>query len=326
MPVAFLALEKLNHLGIPRNTTMITEKGYGGQTVVYNDPTSPDGRPTAEQYIKKIFLVSDNDANNRLYEFLGQQYIHKQLNKKGYKDVQIIRRLAVTMPEDQHRTTNPISFRDSSGKIIYEQPQVSSQYNYLVRDQKAGKGYMNDEHVLVNEPMDFSRKNRIYLTDLHQVLRTVLFPESVPPKKRFKFSADDYRFLYQYMSQLPSETKFPEYDTTAFYDAYGKLLLFGTQKHKSLPEQIRIFNKPGWSYGFLTDAAYIVDFEKNIEFMLSATIYCNADGILNDDAYDYDAVGLPFLEKLGETIYEYELKRERKHQPDLSKFKMQYDR
>jgi hypothetical protein len=128
------------------------------------------------------------------------------------------------------------------------------------------------------------------------------------------------------MSQLPSETRFPEYDTSVFYDAYCKLLLFGTQKHKPLPEQIRIFNKAGWSYGFLTDAAYIVDFEKNIEFMLSATIYCNADGILNDDVYDYDAVGLPFLEKLGQTIYEYELKRERKHQPDLSKFKMQYDR
>lgn len=326
MPVAFLALEKLNNLGLSRTTSMITEKGYAGQTPVYNDPTTPDGRPTLEHYIKKIFLVSDNDANNRLYEFLGQQYLQDHLSKKGYKDAQIIRRLAITMSEDQHRTTNPLSFRDSSGKIIYEQPQFSSTYHYLVRDQKLGKGYINDENTLVNEPFDFSRKNRIYLNDLHQLLRSVLFPESVPEKQRFNFTADDYRFLYRYMSQLPSETKFPEYDTTEFYDAYGKFLLFGTQKHKALPKQIRIFNKVGWSYGFLTDVAYIVDFEKNIEFMLSATIYCNADGILNDDKYDYEAVGLPFLEKLGQTIYAYELKRERQHQPDLSTFKVQYDK
>lgn len=326
MPVAFFALEKLNKLGIPRNASMITEKGSAGQTAVYNDPTTPDGRPTLEHYIKKIFLVSDNDANNRLYEFLGQQHLQDELSKKGYKDAQIIRRLAITMTEEQHRTTNPLSFRDSSGKIIYEQPQFISNYKYLLRDQKIGKGYVNDQNNLVNEPFDFSRKNRIYLNDLHQLLRSVLFPESVPKTQRFNFTADDYRFLYQYMSQLPSESKFPEYDTTEFYDAYCKFLLFGTRKHKPLPKHIRIFNKVGWSYGFLTDVAYIVDFEKNIEFMLSATIYCNADGILNDDKYDYDTVGLPFLEQLGKTIYEYEIKRERKFQPDLSKFKVTYDK
>ncbi len=326
MPVAFLALEKLNKLGIARNTTMITEKGYVGQTVVYNDPTSADGRPTIEHYIKKIFLVSDNDANNRLYEFLGQQYIHDQLGSKGYHDAQIIRRLAISMPEDQHRITNPISFRDSTGKIIFEQPQLSSSYPYLVRNDWIGKGYINDENVLVNEPMDFSRKNRIYLTDLHQQLRCVLFPESVSKNQRFNLTEDDYRFLYQYMSQLPSETKFPEYDTTEFYDAYCKFLLFGTQKNKPLPKHIRIFNKVGWSYGFITDVAYIVDFEKNVEFMLSATIYCNEDGIINDDKYDYNTVGLPFLETLGQAIYNYELKRKRKHQPNLLKVKMQYDK
>ena len=29
-----------------------------------------------------------------------------------------------------------------------------------------------------------------------------------------------------------------------------------------IPSYIRVFNKPGWTYGFLIDAAYIVDFKK----------------------------------------------------------------
>lgn len=326
MPVAFLALEKLKKLGIDRSTTMITERDYSGQTAVYNDPTAAGGRPTVEHYIKKIFLVSDNDANNRLYEFLGQQYLHEELSKKGYTDVQIIRRLAINMPEDEHRATNPVSFRDSLGKIIYEKPLEKSSMPYIVRTDKIGKGFMNDDEVQIDEPMDFSRKNRIYLTDLHSILRSIIFPEVVKPDKRFELTESDYRFLYQYMSQLPSETKYPEYDTSVFYDSYCKYLMFGTEKHKSLPKQIRSFNKPGWSYGFLTDVAYIVDFEKNVEFLLSATIYCNSDGILNDDKYDYETVGLPFLTQLGKTIYEYEVKRERKHQPDLTKFKVTYDK
>jgi Beta-lactamase enzyme family len=325
MPVAFLALEKLNKLGIPRNTTFITEKSYAGQSIVYNDPTSPDGRPTVEHYIKKLFLVSDNDANNRLYEFAGQQYINDQLAVKGYKDAQILHRLAVTMPEDQHRNTNPISFRDTSGKIIYKQPNINSTYNYINRSNFVGNAYMNGD-VKIDEPLNFSRKNRIYLTDLHNILRSVIFPEAVSQQQRFNFTQDDYRFLYQYMSQLPSETTFPEYELKEHYDSYVKFFMYGTQKQTKIPKNIRIFNKVGWAYGFLTDVAYIVDFEKNIEFMMSATIYCNADGVLNDDHYDFDTVGLPFLEKLGQLMYDYEVNRERKNIPDLSKFKVKYDR
>ncbi len=87
LPTAVLALQRLNELkatGITRNTTMITGSAYSGQTAVFNDPTAFDGRPTIANYIKKIFLVSDNDAQNRLYEFLGD-YLNDQLHKKGYK-------------------------------------------------------------------------------------------------------------------------------------------------------------------------------------------------------------------------------------------------
>ena len=325
MPVAFFALEKLNDLGINRNATFITEKKYDGQTAVYNDPTSPDGRPTVEHYIKKLFLVSDNDASNRLYEFLGQQYLNEHLAAKGYPEAQILHRLAVSMPEDQHRNTNPISFRDSAGKVLYQQPNLASTYEYILRNNFVGRGYMSGDK-LINEPLNFSRKNRFYLTDLHKILRSVIFPESVPQKQRFNFTENDYRFLYQYMSQLPSETTYPDYDLVEHYDSYVKFFMFGTQKKTPMPKNIRIFNKVGWAYGFLTDVAYIVDFEKNIEFMLSATIYCNEDGILNDDKYDFDSIGNPFLEKLGNLVYDYETKRERKVTPDLSRFKVKYDK
>ena len=50
---------------------------------------------------------------------------------------------------------------------------------------------------------------------------------------------------------------------------------------------------------FLTDASYIVDFKNNVEFMLAATVYVNSDEILNDDKYDYETVGHPFIYQLG---------------------------
>ena len=91
MPAAVLALQKLKELNLPglnRETTMVTESAYSGQTPVYNDPTSEDGRPTIAHYIRKIFLVSDNEAFNRLYEFLGQEYFNRKLQQMGFDSVQ----------------------------------------------------------------------------------------------------------------------------------------------------------------------------------------------------------------------------------------------
>lgn len=322
MPVAILALQRLNKLKIPRlnkNTTMITEAAYSGQDAVYNDPNSPDGRPTIANYIKKIFLVSDNDAFNRLYEFLGQEYINNTLHKMGYDSAQIIHRLNISRTEDENRHTNPVKFYDSSSKIIYEQPLVASNLVYQTRNTFLGKGYLSGDKV-IHQPFDFSRKNRFALTDLHSILETVIFPKAIPKQQRFELTKKDYRFLRHYMSMKPMESGFPQYDSS-YNGAYSKLLMYGGKG--DVDANIRIFNKEGDAYGFLTDIAYIVDFKNNVEFFLSASVNCNSDGIFNDDHYDYETVGYPFLKNLGRVIYQYELQRQRKRIPDLSIFKIQ---
>jgi beta-lactamase class A len=324
-PIAVLALQKLNELnisGLNRNTTMITETAYEKQTAVYNDPTAADGRPTIGHYIKKILLVSDNDASNRLYEFLGQEYINNTLHKMGFTEVQIIHRLAVSMTEEQNRHTNPVKFYDANGKLIYEKPAERSNLVFEQRNTKRGVGFYRGE-VLVNEPFDFSTKNKISLESLHRILKSIMFPGMVSSRQRFNLKPDDYRFLYKYMSMLPGESKYPNYDTAHYWDAYVKFILAGSEKEKMDPE-IRIFNKVGEAYGYLIDVAYVADFKNNIEFMVTASISCNSDGIYNDDQYDYDSTGFPFFKHLGKIIYDYELKRERKVRPDLSGLKFSY--
>jgi hypothetical protein len=60
--------------------------------------------------------------------------------------------------------------------------------------------------------------------------------------------------------------------------------------------------------------------------MLSATVYVNSDGVLNDGKYEYTTVGWPFLYQLGQTVYQHELKRKRRFKPDLSEFKLTYEK
>ena len=327
LPTALLALQRLHELsstGIDRNTSMITGEAYSGQTATYNDPQTADGRPTIESYVKRILLVSDNEAFNRLYEFLGQKYINDNLHGKGYDDAQIIHRLEVSLSDDENRHTNPVTFLDSNNNVLYSQPLVYNSETYAERHDTLGNAYYSNGYF-VNHPMDFSKKNRLSLPDLHSIIRSVIFPESVDPEKRFDLTQDDYAFVHKYMSGFPSESVYPAYDTAEYNDAFVKFLLYGSQK-EPLPKNIRIFNKVGDAYGQLIDAAYIIDLDKNIEFFLSATIYCNSNGILNDDTYDYETIGLPFMKNLGQVIYDYESKRKKKNEPDLSSFKIEYDK
>lgn len=325
LPVAILTLQRLNELniaGLDKNSTMYTASAGERLTAVANDPSAQDGRPTVAHYIKKILLVSDNDAYNRLYEFLGQEYINTSLQKMGYVHTKIIHRLSISLSEEENRLTNAVTFMDSNGKVLYNKPAERSSYPYKTGTIKLGKGFKRGNE-LVNEPFDFSYKNAMPLQDLHQMVKSILFPEAMPKEKRFNLTAEDYIFLRRYMSMLPAESVYPKYDSNSYWSHYVKFLYYGSEKDKANPD-IRIFNKVGNAYGFLVDAAYFADFGNNIEFLLSAVIYCNSDGIFNDDNYDYDKVGLPFLKNLGRVIYEYELNRKRKKNPDLRAFQFTY--
>ncbi len=363
LPACLLALEKINDLNtgknamprVSRKNIMITDSAFSGQTSVYADSTNltDNGFPTIEHYIKKILVVSDNDAFNRLYEFIGQESFNDNLKKHGLENMRITHRLSIPLSIEQNQATNPIKFYDyqeaqkyamrfrvktpyqtafnkllfKEFKPIYEQPLVINTKRYVSPTPiKLGLGEMNDDGKINYVPKDFSNKNCYPIADQQQVLRTLLFPETIESAKRFRLTDDDYKLVYKYMSQFPTETSSPPYKTdTAMYDSFCKFLMFGNNKNP-MPKNIRIFNKVGDAYGFLIDNAYIIDTEKGVEFLLSTIIYCNSDGIFNDDKYDYETVGYPFMANLGKTIYDFECQRTKKIKPDLSKFKIGYDK
>jgi hypothetical protein len=68
----------------------------------------------------------------------------------------------------------------------------------------------------------------------------------------------------------------------------------------------------GYAYGTLTDCAFIEDRKNNLSYFVTATILVNQNGIFNDNNYEYDSIGIPFLAELGRQIHKYE-KYQKKH-------------
>src|SRR2546423_15447254 len=104
----------------------------------------------------------------------------------------------------KNRHTNQVRFVNEDGSLIYLQPAA---YNpdsfYFPPPIKIGKGYLNSNDSLINEPIDFTHANYESLEFLQQILQTVLFPSSVPKKQRFDLPKDDYKLLYRWLSQFP---------------------------------------------------------------------------------------------------------------------------
>jgi hypothetical protein len=288
---------------------------------VTHDASSADGNASVAHYVKKIFLVSDNDAHNRLLEFVTPDTLNEALHSKGYTEAKINRRLGIAATPEQDSYMNPLALYDPSGKnVVYAQKASVPQkkYSFALNGLKQGVGVIR-RGALVNEPIDFTPSNYISLETLQRILRAALFPEVLPVRERFGLTSEDYDLVYSSMAKFPRESRYPKYDTTEYYDRYVKFSMFGNSK-EPMPKHIRVFNKVGDAYGYMLENAYIVDFKKNIEFFVSAVLLANEDGVFNDEKYDYETVSFPFLGNLGQLLYNYESTRKRANKPNLAKF------
>lgn len=318
VPPAALAFEKVRELkntGIAASTTYDTEIVVCPRTEEETDPVTavtpaPSHPPTIERDIHAIFLVSDNLAYDRLYSFLGQDRVNRTMLARGYRSYQMTHRLGRKCSMAANQTTDPVVFVDDKGKEIFRQDSLTSHESYHKR---------RDGSDIVTG-YDGSIRNSASLTDLHRMLVALIMPEAVPEHARFQLTAEEHKRIQRSMSMYPEEEKDLEFDRSRFRGGKSKYLLLGGQTIQA-PKHIRIFNKVGMGLGFLTDTAFIVDFENDIAFFLSATVYVNDKHSDIDEEHMYETLGLPFLAALGSEILKIEIERNDSFNVDPFKFK-----
>lgn len=303
MLAAFAAVKKLQELNLPLSAIIeldSTEHHPRFQTFdsLFSGPI------TIDHLLTKIFVYSDNNAYNVLYQWLGKDYINQYYRSSGI-NTRIVHQLSesafsFTKESNSYRAQTKLIAEDTTVKTSSEQVIWMTELNPL--NQMKGAGYTDGEGELVNEPFDFSQKNYVPLLDMLTALEAVVLPE----KASKSLSLDESRRseLIRIMQQLPKDLPSP-IDTLG--DNYGKFFMFGDQEGVTIPKHIQILNKVGWAYGYLTDVAFINDSKNDVQFFLAATIHVNENNIYNDGNYQYEEVGLPFLGELGRIIYNDEL-------------------
>ena len=225
LPAALVALEKMAALSVPnlnRDTPLKIKISHNSQTAVDVDNSAHKGQPTLAHYIRKLFVVSDNDAYDRLYEWVGQHCLNETLWAKGYLDIRLTHRLSQPMSLENNRYTNEFVFYVEDGEIFRQPSQFSKEIFSVTSPILKGVGEVVDG-VFKKKPKDFSGLNMVSVRILQDLMKAVVMPECLPVDRRFAISPDDRRFLLKVMSMLPFECNYPIYDRSKYYDSYVKL-------------------------------------------------------------------------------------------------------
>jgi hypothetical protein len=298
LPIIVLTLDKINDL---RSTGIdITPKSkiIVSSTHDENNQIQKDSITSFQNLIADVFLVSDNTASNILIDFIGYNYFNTKMQQAGFKHTYL------------NHKFNPDPYVNINWKIkTLKNELISSNENQITitADQKTlrlkkGKNRFQNGEV-VPGAFDFSRKNRSSVTDMHNVIKRIIFPLEFDKDKTFNLNVEDYDFLRYWMSRFTYEDIGDKFKTEKkYFDSYNKFFIHGEDTIVR-DKNIRVYNKIGQAYGTSIDNAYIKNYQDGVEFFLTATIYTNKNKTINDNVYEYNQIAIPFLSKLSQSIY-----------------------
>ncbi len=294
LPIVALTLQKINEL---RNTGL--NISVENKILLVNEEETIK-ETTFKDLIAQVFLVSDNSASNILINFLGYNYFNQEMRGKGLNTIVLNHKFN----PDPYVKTDWTIYTLEGNLISKDEAQEVIEHNSLDNLRQGKSQILNGEKV--DSPFNFKTKNRASLRDLDGVMKRIIYPELFEEKDRINLTDQDYNFLRYWMSRFTFEDIGIEYQKDSkYFDSYNKFFIYGDSTNK-IDRQIRVYNKVGVAYGALTDISYIRDYQKDIEFFLSATIYVNQNQIVNDNIYEYDDVGIPFLAELARQVYKLE--------------------
>lgn len=308
LPVAVAAVHRMSELELPFQTSIIQDSTVAHPRAITYDSIFGQ-HYSLETALKHIFAYSDNRAYNLLFNWLGRDHLHDYFRERG-----ITTRIRHQLSESAYAFSSLSNERSATTRLItpnadtllFDGKNQTRTDWPIALDEKKGIGYLDATNTLVDEPMDFTEKNFVPLSDLLGIMERLVKPSLFASADRLHLRPDMRESLLDIMRLRPRALPHP-IDTLP--DNYVKFLMFGDEDRPSYPDHMHILNKVGWAYGYLTDVAYIYDEENDIEFFLAASIHVNPNNIYNDGEYAYETKGLPFLGELGRLIYAYELNK-----------------
>lgn len=257
------------------------------------------------ELVEQTLVVSSNSAFNSFYDLLGHRELNERLWSWGLSGARMQHRLSSFEEEEAYLNSPAMRLVDEAGRTHWQVgerrsslrfsdcPMARAQVGTAYRDPQTGER--------VDAPMDFCSKNYVPLSELHEALITLVAPSAVQGV-RVALPYAWRELVVETMTRGPGGRGGEDF---VFREDRYKPMLPGLRRVLSegaVPrERLRYINKAGRAYGFHLDNAWLQVYD-NEAWVVSAGIYVNSNGVLNDDRYEYETISYPFFQALGVAI------------------------
>ena len=298
LPIVVLTLDKINKLrssgiNITLKSKILISSNHSEKNEIQTDTIT-----SFQNLIADVFLVSDNYSSNILIDFIGYNYFNTKMSQAGFKNTYLNHKFN----PDPYVNIDWLIKTVDKQLISSNQDQIIVTANQNISGLKKGENKFQDGRI-VSGSLDFSQKNRHSIRDMHNLLKRIIFPSKLDKENVFNLNVEDYDFLRYWMSRYTYEDLGDKFRTdTKYFDSYNKFFIHGSDTVVN-NRNTRVYNKLGQAYGTSVDNAYIRNYQDDIEFILTATIYTNKNKTINDNVYEYDETAIPFLAKLSQSLY-----------------------
>jgi hypothetical protein len=306
LPTAVAMMEILDSLNLSNNCyiKMNSEVSCGNNS--FAEMTQKRNIPI-QLAIEDMLSISDNYYYSLFFHAVTPKMLNNKLMERQLFNTKIYSSFSGCMRGKQVQT-HSYNLYLPDGKLAISHPRTYlDSLNYMNRlpfskDKLVGK-YLMENNKKVEKPYDFNYHLDYPLTDIHGTILRLIFPQHMHNNERFKLSFDSRKYLLKCLGNFPREMKNSVYhNTTTFPDNYYKYAIVGNKPELASSGRYRTFSKIGIAYGFVTESAYVVDFEKQKDFLFSVSIYVNKDDIVNDGTYEYEKIARPFIANFSRII------------------------
>ncbi|MFT5861285.1 MAG: hypothetical protein ACI865_003409 [Flavobacteriaceae bacterium] len=313
LPTALVAMEQMKKHTISMDAYLKIHRDQVCGNMSYIDELDEE-QLTMGKMFRELMIISNNRYYNAFYQFVTPAKLNKNLKKKGIENTKIYRSFTgCEMPYNLF--CNSLHVTEREKKTSFLQPsswfslmEFAQEYEYDETKLLGSKHeYRGD---IVKGPFDFNYHLEYPLADIHSTLMRLAAPEQFAKTEQWDITESDRNFFLDAMKQIPSDLEDKKYhDKKKYPDNIFKYLVKGDDNTDYA--NVVTYSKIGIAYGFVTETAHVVDAENNIEFFVTASIYVNANNIVNDGKYEYDAIARPFFTKLGQLLVDYERLRKK---------------
>lgn len=305
VPVAFVAMEKLERLGIPLDSYIVFDTVNACGSVKFVE-LSKRKNISIKTMFEEMIAVSDNHFYNVFYHFVTPKELNDRLYELGYTNTYIYRGFT-GCEKEEHLRTYPWKIYSAKGELLASadatemDPKILDEAYTQTEDRMFGAYHENEEGAIVKGPYDLNFTLEMPLEDIHNMMWR-FFANNGQEESGWKISSSNSSFLYHLFGMWTNQIEKGSYrDLSDFeFDTY-KYAIISDEKGRKLFSR----GKLGLSYGFASETVFIQKPESNGGYLLTYSIYVNENDTVNDGKYEYEEVAKPFARELAMAIQKY---------------------